>query len=134
MTMKTLVYNNSSSMPSKSSLLSVLSDSTKYGIASKQLELSKPKLQNKKRSKVDKALAGALNLKRAHQKHVSLSPVQMDKLCSSVRKLLVISFLAGAIAAGLCCWAVNASALHRAYINGYTSGKDSKAITYLTDK
>ena len=132
--MKTLVYNNTSSMPKKSSLLSVLADSNKYGTASKQLELPKPKLQNKKRSKVDKALAGALNLKRAHQKHVSLSPVQMDKLCSSVRKLLVMAFLAGAVVAGLCCWAVNANALHNAYMNGYDSGTDSKAITYLTDK
>jgi len=135
-------------MKKPSVLSSVITDKKTYGTAHREVVFEnvvippervvekyrmRIKKEVKKRSKVDKVVAKSLNLKRAHCKHVNVSPAQMDLLCARVRKLLVWAFLAGILAAALCCYAVNASALHRAYLNGYSSGKDSKVINYFTD-
>jgi hypothetical protein len=118
--------------PKAGLLSSLIKDKKTYGIAHKEVVFpeDKPKTK-KKRSKVDKVVAKSLKLKRAHQKHVNVSPAQMDVLCARVRKLMLGAFVAGMVAASMCCWLVNANSLHKAYEHGYTAGKGSRVITYI---
>jgi hypothetical protein len=122
--MKTIVQ------PSSSFLSLLAKDKKTYGTAYKEVVFPE---KTPRRSKVNKVMAKSLSLKRSHYSYDGLTSAQIDAICVRVRRIMLGAFAAGMVASSMCCWLVNANSLHKAYMNGYESSKDSKVINYTQD-